>query len=222
MGLISVLSKVSLILIILILIMPGFVVNPAQAAKPAHTPDPTKIVPTDGGQPGHPFTIIDTPAGRLVDGTKAVFKLGGTETVVDLKMNKPHKPAKGTVPDVPGGEYVVHFCQPDGTEISLGTFMIFGDEPSEPYITPTEGPVGTTFTIYDPLGRIKPGSLALFHLPNTDPATGVNADDITISSDGKYITGKVPPNLAAMDHWVSVQRTLGDPAYFEHLVFTIT
>lgn len=221
MGLINALSKVSLILIVMILILPGFVVNPASAAKPAHTPDPTKIVPTDGAEPGHPFTIIDTPAGRLVDGTKAVFKKGGAEVVVDLRTNNPHKTAKGTVPNVPGGDYTVFFRHPDGTEISLGTFTVIGEAPSEPSITPTEGPPGTSFTIYDPEGRIQDGSWVLFHAPGGDPAAGTNADNIVIN-DPTTLTGMIPDTGSGGERWVSVQPSISDPSYFEHLVFTVT
>lgn len=76
---------------------------------------PTKIVPTDGAPPGHPFTIIDTPGGRLVDGVKAVFKSGGgTETLVDeLNTHKPWKTAQGTVPSgLAPGDYDVGIRPP--------------------------------------------------------------------------------------------------------------
>jgi hypothetical protein len=89
---------------------------------------PTKIVPTDGAEPGHPFTILDTPAGRLVDGCQAVFNLGGSQTTIDLRTHRPYKTAKGEIPaDMGGGDYQVSIRCPDSTEFEIGTFMVIGE-----------------------------------------------------------------------------------------------
>lgn len=62
----------------------------------------TKIAPTEAAAP-HPFTIIDTPDGRLVDGSVAVFRLNGVETVIPLKTHKPYNTAQGNLPAGMGG-----------------------------------------------------------------------------------------------------------------------
>ena len=53
---------------------------------------PTKIVPTLA-EPVHPFTLIDTPEGRLMDGTVAVFTFNGASTEVSLETHKSDKTA---------------------------------------------------------------------------------------------------------------------------------
>ncbi|UCH88328.1 MAG: hypothetical protein JSV49_08675 [Thermoplasmata archaeon] len=213
MGLFNALSKVSLILIVLILIMPGLMVNPAQAAKPTHTPDPTKIVPTDGAQPPHPFTVIDTPAGRLVDGTVAVFKKDGGETVLDLRTHKPFKTAKGELPEgMAGGDYTVFFRQPDGTEIELGPFTVHSEviEYRPPFMEPTEGPPGTLFTITDDKGGMASADRIIFAMHGTGPEAGIPVEDPQFFADGKTATGRVPSTVApGLDYDVTVHN--GDP-----------
>ncbi|MFC2012836.1 hypothetical protein ACFLUE_00955 [Chloroflexota bacterium] len=106
------------IAILLVIIMAISGVSVALAA--------TKIAPNKGDV-GHPFTIIDTPEGRLTDGTKAVFKSAGTEVVVDLQTHNPHKTAQGTIPTgIVPGDYAVFVRQPDGTEIEFGMFTVIG------------------------------------------------------------------------------------------------
>jgi hypothetical protein len=86
----------------------------------------TKIAPTVAG-PGHPFTIIDTPEGRLIDGSVAVFKLGGLEVVLPGRTHKPHNTMQGRLaPDMIGGEYTVFVRQPNGSEFEIGLFTVLG------------------------------------------------------------------------------------------------
>jgi len=205
---------ISVLVVLGVLMSSGLVAAKPGGVPPPHA-DPTKIVPTDGAEPGHPFTIIDTGQARLTDGCQAVFKLGGSETVVDLRTHKPYKTAKGIVPDIGGGEYTVFVRQVDGTEFEIGLFTVIGEPvPMEPYIEPTEGPPGTAFTIYDPQGRIQPGSYVLFYTLGQDPADGANAEDIEIL-DSWTIAGKVPPNLSFVEHHIAVRPTRTDPSYFE-------
>ena len=63
----------------------------AGIASPAHAV--LKIAPTEA-EPGHPFTIIDTPAKRIVDGSVAVFRFFGIETVLPLRTHKPYNTAQ--------------------------------------------------------------------------------------------------------------------------------
>jgi hypothetical protein len=95
-------------------------------ALPMNVVAPTKIVPTDGGAPGHPFTIVDTPEGRLTDGCKAVFKGPVMEVETDLRTHNSHKVAQGRVPEgIFPGEYIVFVRVPDGSEFEIGPFMVY-------------------------------------------------------------------------------------------------
>jgi len=102
---------------------------------------PTKIAPTKG-EPGHPFTVIDTPEGRLAEGSVCMFTLNGSTTEVDLKTNKKGKTAKGTVPEVGGGTYEVSCRLVDGTTFAVGAFEV--DAP--PALPDTEPPIITAST----------------------------------------------------------------------------
>jgi hypothetical protein len=183
---------------------------------------PTKIAPTEG-EPGHPFTIIDTPEGRLVDGCVAVFELYGDEIVISLRTHKPHKTAQGRLPeDIGGGEYSV-FVRCGNTEIEIGTFTVIGDPtpPQPPSISPTCGYVNVAFTITDPQGRIEQGDLAVFYVEGTDPTAGSIADNIVISNDGTTLTGEVPGDLSSGSHFVSVRPTLSADSRFNDLAFEV-
>ncbi len=84
---------------------------------------PTKIVPTDGAEAGHPFTIIDGGQ-RLIDGSMALFTLGGVTTEVGLDTHQPYNTAKGQVPSVPAGPYIIEVRRPDGETLPVGTFDV--------------------------------------------------------------------------------------------------
>lgn len=172
----------------------------------------TKIAPTKG-EPGHPFTIIDTPERRLIDDSKAVFKLDGSETVVDLRTHKPHATAQGELPQgMPGGEYYVFIKQPDGTEIEIGLFTVLAPvaEPTTPSITPTWGDPGSTFTITDPKGRMSGADRIIFAVAGAAPEAGMEAINVWFSSDGETATGEVPYAIAPfLPHDVTVHA--GDP-----------
>jgi hypothetical protein len=91
---------------------------------------PTKIAPTEASTP-HPFTIIDTPDGRLSDGAVAIFTLSGSQTIIPLKTQKPFMTAQGQLPNnIEGGTYEVSFLQPGGTEIPVGIFKVIGEPDS--------------------------------------------------------------------------------------------
>jgi hypothetical protein len=86
----------------------------------------TKIAPTKASS-GHPFTIIDTPEGRLIDGSVAVFRLGQLEVVLPGRTHKPYNTMQGRLaPDMIGGEYTVFVRQPDGSEFEIGQFTVLG------------------------------------------------------------------------------------------------
>ena len=88
----------------------------------------TKIAPTEA-EPGHPFTIIDTPEGRLIDGSVVVFKLDGLEVVLPGRTHKPFNTMQSRLaPDMFNGEYSVFVRQPDGTEFEIGLFPDILDE----------------------------------------------------------------------------------------------
>ncbi len=184
---------------------------------------PTKIVPTDGAGPGHPFTIVDTPEGRLVDGTKAVFKKDGSETLADLRTHSPYKTAKGSLPEsLSGGSYTVYFKVPSGDEFFVGPFTVTDEPVMEPSIEPSEGLRGTAFTITDPYGRIAPGSVALFYKLGQDPQIeGINADGIIISPDGTTLSGYVPGAALSGENHIWVSPTPADTYYFDPVSFSV-
>jgi hypothetical protein len=95
--------------------------------------------------------------------------------------------------------------------------------PTEPIITPTEGAIGTAFTITDPLARIGSSDLALFYPDGTDPAAGAEADNVTISSDNKILSGNVPSALSeGVQHYVAVRPANDQPSRFSDLPFLVT
>ena len=186
----------------------------------------TKIAPKKG-ELGHPFTIVDTPEHRLIDGTKAVFKLEGAETVVDLRTHKPHSTAQGVLPQgMSGGEYTVFIRQPDGTEIEIGLFTVLAPvaEPTVPSISPTSGPIVTSFTITDPSGRMYLADRIIFTPEGEAPEEGTVVSDAWFSLDGKTATGMVPVTLASGPYFVTVH--MGDPTtnspLFNGLRFDVT
>jgi hypothetical protein len=190
-------------------------------AGPAYAP--TKIAPTKA-ETGHPFTIIDTPEKRLVDGSVAVFKLDGLETVLPLRTHKPYNTAQGRIdPNMYGGDYSVFVRQPNGTEIEIGLFTVLGPTAPPPFIVPDIGEPGDPFTITDALGRMQIGDLAVFYAEGSDPATqGVPADYVIISADGTELTGNVPASAVAGQNFVSVRPSLSDPSHFGDLGFFVT
>lgn len=190
----------------------------------------TKIVPTDGAEPGEPFTIIDTPDGRLVDGSVAVFKLSGSERTVPLRTHKPFNTAQRRLPtDMGGGLYDVFVRQPSGTEFPVGTFLVIAPVLGEPFIEPicefvvSVDLLRTLFTIADPKGRMQQGDTAIFYPEGSDPTLGHLADNVSISADGTTLTGLVPLNVAeGVQNFVSVRPTLYESSRFGDLPFYVT
>jgi hypothetical protein len=211
---------VAICLVITLVIAGGFF-----GASAVNAAGQTKIAPTEAAPP-HPFTIIDTPNGRLVDGSVAVFRLNGTEMVIPLKTHKPWNTAKGMLPaDMGGGDYEVSVRQPGGTEFVVGMFKVLAPvvEPTVPTISPTSGAPNSTFTIYDPLGRMQPGDTAVFYMEGSDPMLGQPALNVVVSADGKTLTGYVsagcPPQTP---HYVTVRPAIDLPARFNDLAFFVT
>jgi hypothetical protein len=168
---------------------------------------PTKIVPIDGADPGHPFTLIDTGERRLTDGCQAVFRLGGSETVVDLRTHKPYNTANGIVPDIGGGDYAVSVRQPSGTEFEIGLFTVTGEPtPMEPYVEPTPMSRNQYFTLIDPQGRMDPGDeLRLIPL-NSGWDSGTVPEELIISPDGTTATAFVSQLMAPGDYTIEVRE----------------
>ena len=180
-----------------------------------------KIAPNKAYQ-GHPFTIVDTPQGRLTDGSVAVFILDGIETTISLRTHKPGKTAQGELPqDLPPGVYQVIIRKMDETEFAIGQFEV-REKPSNPYITPSEGPSGTRFTITDPKGRMKSGDLVVFYYKGTDPNLGVPAKDVIVSADGTTLTGTVNIGVEPGKNGVSVRPSLDENSRFKDLCFVVS
>jgi len=197
---------ISVLVVLGILMSSGLVAADSGGVPPPHA-DPTKIVPTDGAEPGHPFTIIDTGQRRLTDGCQAVFKLGGSETVVDLRTHKPYNTAKGIVPDVGGGDYTVFVRQADGTEFEIGLFTVTGEPvPMEPYVEPTVVQRNQYFTLTDPQGRMDPGDDLRLVPPNSGFDSGTVPDNLVISPDGTTATARIPQLIAPGEYTVEVRE----------------
>ena len=185
----------------------------------------TKIAPTKG-EPGHPFTIINTPEHRLIDGSKAVFKLGDAEVVIDLRTHKPYSTAQGVLPlDITGGDYTVFCRQPDGTVIEIGMFKVLAPvaEPTQPSISPTIGEPTTTFTITDPQGRMIVANLIILTPEGESPEQGLPVTDAWFSPDGKTATGTIPPTAQTGQNFISVHANAPtEPPLFNALAFTVS
>ncbi len=183
---------------------------------------PLKIAPTQA-KPGEPFTIVDTPDGRLVDGSVAVFRLAtGAMIEASLRTHNPHKTAQGRLPlSIPGGEYSVAVRLPSGEELALGSFTVLAEAPTEATISPAQGPVGTSFTISDPEARIESGDRAIFYQEGTDPEFGVQADEIAVSADGMTLSARVPSAPSAQ-YFIAVRPSATLPSRFGDLPFFVT
>lgn len=192
----------------------------AGIASPAHAA--LKIAPTEA-EPGHPFTIIDTPAQRIVDGSVAVFRFFGIETVLPLRTHKPYNTAQSRLASgMYGGVYTVFLRQPNGTEFEIGPFTVLGPSAPPPSIEPDLGPPGTAFTITDYLARIESGDLAVFYAEGTDPATQGVAASVSGSPDRTMMMGAVPGGATqGVQNFVSV-RPPGGPSRFGDLAFFVT
>lgn len=104
-----------------------------------------------------------------------------------------------------------------------------GDQPDPPedttvVITPTEGPIGTSFAITDPLGRMESDDVVLFYPEGSDPGIeGVPANGVTVSGDGKTLTGTVPVGLAeGQQHYVTVRDEPQTHPKFGDVSFMVT
>jgi hypothetical protein len=61
-----------------------------------------------------------------VDGSVAVFRLNGAETIIALNTHKPYKTVQGAIPEgMGGGTYEVYVRMPDGTEFFVGMFKVW-------------------------------------------------------------------------------------------------
>ncbi len=177
---------------------------------------PVKIAPTRAAPP-HPFELIDTPEGRLVDGTVAVFDLNGVKSEIPLRTHSPYKTAHGDLPaNLPGGDYLVSFKTPSGEEFEVGPFKVIGPppEPTVPTIEPTSGPVGTLITITDPQGRLTGADRIMFTQPGNPFETGTPAGEFQFVS-ATEVKGKVP-QADEVPHDVTVHA--GDPTLNEPLI----
>ena len=108
----------------------------------------------------------------------------------------------------------------DETEFPIGQFEV-REKPSKPYITPSEGPQGTLFTITDPKGRMKSGDLVIFYYKGTDPNLGVAAQNVVVSADGITLTGTVDIEVEPGKNGVSVRPSLLEDSRFKDLVFRV-
>lgn len=183
----------------------------------------TKMAPTEA-ETGHPFTIIDTSGQRLVEGSVAVFRLGGLEVSRALRTQKPFNTAQGRLaPDMYAGLYAVSVRQPDGTEFEIGWFTVLGPTAPPPWIEPDLGAVVDFFTITDPLARMQTGDQAIFYAEGSDPALGAPATDLEVSNGGITLTGKVPAGATqGVQNFVSVRPMPTADARFGDLGFFVT
>jgi hypothetical protein len=180
-----------------------------------------KVAPTQA-EPGHPFTLIDAPNQRIVDGSLAVFRLFGLETIVPLRTHKPYNTAQGRLSsNMFGGVYTVLLRQPNGNELEVGDFTVLGPSASPPFISPDVGPRGTPFVVTDALARIQAGDVAVFYPEGMDPSQGALAPG-TVSVDGRTLSGTVPNGaVQGAQNFVSVRPAEG-ASRFGDLGFFVT
>lgn len=183
---------------------------------------PTKIAPSRGSA-GEDFTIIDTPAGRLAAGSMAVFldPISGTRISVPLSTHRPHMTAQGKVPALSGGVTYQVNVEVDGTSFPVGTFQAGGTALVAPTITPSQGPVGTDFTIDDAAARMAAGDQAIFYVPGADPSTGTPATAVNIVG-GSVLSGQVPVVPAGVQYYVAVVCPSPWDVRFQGLPFLVT
>ena len=202
----------------------------AASALTAYTAT-TKIAPAHG-KPGHKFTIVDTPQGRLESGSVAVFVNDDTLNQLFAPMTctgslrSGCRTSQGTVPeDILPGNYTVKVQTPNSGEFDVGPFTVIGKPPvtEQPTIDPTSGPVTTPFTITDPQGRMAGASVIVFSPQGQGPEQGTEVTDASFSANGKTATGTVPPTLASGLHLVTVHPTSKiEPPVFNALEFTVS
>lgn len=91
-------------------------------------------------------------------------------------------------------------------------------------ITPAAGPIATSFTIYDPQGRMADGDIVMFYEDGQDPATeGTPAESVRVSEDGKMLTGNVPAGLNEDTmHYVTVHEPILLALRFDPLEFMVS
>lgn len=194
-------------------------------AQPAYAP--TKIAPTEA-EPGKPFTVIDTPHGRLVNGTVAIFRTAqAPQITIPLRTHAPGMTAQGRLPsNITPGTYSVSFRLPNGTEVSLGTFKVLGIVgPTEPTITPVCTLVMSNFAIADSLGRMTTADRIIFSAQGEGPdhPNAVTVADAVFSFDGQTATGTVPSILqpAMYEVFVFDADPSLSPPLFNALLFLV-
>lgn len=199
--------------------------------------DPVVTINPVIGPPGVTFSIVD-PERRLRSGDQVVFYLPESDPATDgvpagnVVVRDDGLFLFATVPTslAPERKYFVS-VRPTVTGPARFDDLFFAVvEPTEPFISPRLGPVGSRFTITDPDGRIQPGDLALFYQPFTDPATdGVAAVEVDVGSDGQTLTGRVPLGLVegsspvdGHTYRVSVRPSASGSPRFGDLFFAVT
>jgi hypothetical protein len=183
----------------------------------------TKIAPGEA-EAGHPFTVLDSGMGRLVDGSVAVFELDGQLVTMPLDTHKPYNTAQGRLPaSIGGGSYSVYIRRPGATEFDVGPFVVRGPATvTAPFVSPTSGVIGTIFTITDQLGRMSFADVVVFSLEGQAPIDG-RVVVATFSEDGTTATGIVPATLAPGGYAVTVHdEGAANAPIFNALLFTVT
>ncbi len=170
--------------------------------------------------------LIWDPAGRIQAGDIAVLYLPHTDPAGGVIIEDNHVIDQynigGRVPHVPVATYYAAVLSATRSSVRFtGTQLNFNVLPDPPYypptpelcqdlaaggiITPTQGSVGTQITIDDPLCRIQPGDIAVFHLPGDDPAQqGFALTNIQVHGSGCLMTGSAPNIPSGLQYWVAV------------------
>ena len=77
---------------------------------------------------------------------------------------------------------------------------------------PRRGPAGTPFTIADAGARFQHGDIVYFYVHQGLPITGIAADNVSISADGRFAHGDVPSGLSIGLHHPAVGPGIGSPS----------
>jgi hypothetical protein len=153
----------------------------------------TSFTPTSG-QPGIPFVIQGTGFAPTVGGNTVTF---GTTTATLTSASNTE--LRGTVPTLAAGPYPVRVTT-NGVTTDVGTFTVILI-PTLTNITPNRGPGDTPFAI---TGAGFSATAAQNTITFTDNQTGATANATVTSATTTRLEGRVPVQLVAGPHNVTV------------------
>lgn len=190
----------------------------------AAVPQTPTISPINGA-PNTRVTVTDSAA-RIQAGDNLFFlpAIVTTDPLPVAGLNPQVAPdntsISADVPAMPAGDYTVTVrATPTGPErFAPVSFTI--TPPAKATVSPTSGPVGTTFIVSDPAGRIQAGDQAFFYLPGGNPSTGTPATGVVVAG-ATTLNATIPNVPAGVDYLIAVRPNATSPSRFNDLPFTV-